>query len=44
MKLTIKDMKDVLGFLDVAKSTTERAIRNSSDGSCYMDAMKSWKP
>jgi hypothetical protein len=26
MKLTIKDMKDVLGFLDVAKSTTERAI------------------
>ena len=40
MKLTIKDMKDVLGFLDVAKSTTERAIRNSSEGSCYKDAMK----
>lgn len=38
MKLTIKDMKEVLNFLDVAKATTERAIRNSSEGS-YKDAM-----
>lgn len=40
MKLTIKDMKEVLNFLDVAKATTERAIRDSSDGSSYKDAMK----
>ena len=38
MKLTIKDMKEVLNFLDVAKGTTERAIRNSSEGS-HKDAM-----
>lgn len=38
MKLTIKDMKEVLNFLDVAKGTTERAIRDSSEGS-YKDAM-----
>lgn len=39
MKLTIKDMKEVLDFLDVAKATTERAIRDSSVGSSYKDAM-----
>lgn len=40
MKLTIKDMREVLNFLDVAKFTTERAIINSSYGSSYKDAMK----
>lgn len=40
MKLTIKDMKEVLNFLDVAKATTERAIIDSSYSSSYKDAMK----
>ena len=30
MKVTLKDMSKILGYLDVTKATTERAIKEST--------------
>lgn len=38
MRLTVKDLREIIGFLEVAKSTTERALRDSPEG-IYHDAM-----
>ncbi|MBR4908169.1 MAG: hypothetical protein IKZ43_04065 [Acidaminococcaceae bacterium] len=38
MNLTVKDMRAIVGFLEVAKAVTERNLRDSAEG-CYHDAM-----
>ncbi len=38
MKLTLKDMRAVIGYLEVAKAVTERHLKESGEG-CYYDAM-----
>lgn len=38
MKLTLKDMRAIVGYLEVAKATTERNLKESGEG-CYHDAM-----
>lgn len=38
MRLTVKDLREIMGFLEVAKSTTERALRESPEG-IYHDTM-----
>ena len=39
MKLTVKDLRAIVGYLEVAKATTERGIKESAEGSCYHDIM-----
>ena len=38
MKLALKDMRAVIGYLEVAKAVTERNLKESGEG-CYHDAM-----
>ena len=38
MKLTLKGMRAVIGYLEVAKAVTERNLKESGEG-CYHDAM-----
>ena len=38
--MTIKDITEILGFLEVAQRTTERAIADSSMGSLYRETME----
>ena len=40
MKLTVKDMAQVLNFLEVAQRTTESAWKGSKPGSTYNECMK----
>ena len=37
-KLTVRDLYDILGFMDVVKATTDRALKESTEGP-YHDAM-----
>ncbi len=39
MKLTVKDLRAIVCYLEVAKATTERGIRDGTEGSCYHDIM-----
>lgn len=38
-KLTVRDLYDILGYLDVVKATTDKAIRESQEGGAYYNAM-----
>lgn len=38
-KLTVRDLYDILGYLDVVKATTDKAIRESQKGGAYYNAM-----
>lgn len=40
MKLTLKDMINAIGFLEVAKSTTERALKGAEPTSIYAETMR----
>ena len=39
MRLTFKDIREILGYLEVAKATTERGLRESSPESIYHKTM-----
>lgn len=39
--MTIKDMKDILGFLEIAQRVTERNIRESKEGSTLHECFTS---
>ena len=40
MKLTYKDIAQVLNFLEVAQRATESALKGSKPGSAYNECMK----
>lgn len=40
MKLTVKDLNKILGYLEVAKATTERALKESNPTSKYAECME----